>query len=139
MWDILRSEMYYNDTSCIAKSILKKMKNSRSFILTFRISKDERKQIADKSASCGLSISEYVRQCAIGHNPKLRLTEAEIEAYKSLADARADLVRIKNALQGKTQDQRKRYFNDANFMKYWISAVDKIIRQWYDIINKLSV
>ena len=114
------------------------MKNSRSFILTFRLTKDERKQIADKAASCGLSFSEYVRQCAIGNKPKLRMTEAEIEAYKSLAEARGELVRIKNALNGKSQEQRKRYFNDPNFMKFWISAVDQLIRKWYDILNKMS-
>ena len=114
------------------------MKNSRSFILTFRCSKYERMKITQKAESCGLSMSEYVRQCAIGHNPKLRMTEAEIEAYKSLAEARGELIRIKNALNGKSQEQRKRYFNDANFMKFWISAVDQLIRKWYDIINKMS-
>lgn len=138
MWDILRSEMYYNDTSCLAYSIFKKMKNSRSFILTFRCTVDDRKQIADKAASCGLSISEYVRQCAIGNKPKLRMTETEIVAFNSLAEARGELVRIKNALKGKTQEQRKRYFENQDFMRYWINAVDKLIRQWYDIINRLS-
>lgn len=106
--------------------------------LTFRLSKDERKQIADKAASCGLTISEYVRQCAVGHSPKLRMTEAEIEAFNSLTEARGELVRIKNALKGKTQEQRKRYFDNQDFMRFWINAVDKLIRQWYDILNRLS-
>lgn len=112
--------------------------NTLIWRMAFRCSKKERMQIANKAESCGLSMSEYVRQCAIGHNPKLRMTEAEIEAYKSLADARGELVRIKNALQGKSQEQRKRYFNDPNFMKFWISAVDQLIRKWYDILNKMS-
>jgi hypothetical protein len=114
------------------------MKNSRSFILTFRCTVDERKQIADKAASCGLSISEYVRQCAIGNKPKLRMTETEIVAFNSLAEARGELVRIKNALRGKSQEQRKRYFNDTSFMRYWIIAVDKLIRNWYDTLNRLA-
>jgi hypothetical protein len=95
-------------------------------------------KIVQKAESCGLSMSDYVRQCALHHNPKLRLTAEEVEAYKSLADARGELVRIKNALQGKTQEQRKRYFNDTNFMKYWISAVDQLIRKWYDVLNQMS-
>ncbi len=106
--------------------------------MAFRCSKNERMKIVQKAESCGLSMSDYVRQCALHHNPKLRLTAEEVEAYKSLADARGELVRIKNALQGKSQEQRKRYFNDANFMKFWISAVDQLIRKWYDIINKMS-
>ncbi len=106
--------------------------------MAYRCSPEERKQIKQKAESCGLSMSEYVRQCAIGHNPKLRMTDAEIEVYKTLADARADLVRIKNALNGKSQEQRKRYFENVNFMQLWIASVDKIIRQWYDILNQLS-
>ena len=107
--------------------------------MAYRCSPEERKQIKQKADSCGLTMSDYVRRCALGHKPKLRMTDTEIEAFKSLADARADLIKIKNALNGKTQEQRKRYFDNVNFMRYWISAVDKIIRQWYDIINKLSV
>ncbi len=114
------------------------MKSTLNCRLAFRCSKKERMQIANKAESCGLSMSDYVRQCALHHNPKLRLTAEEVEAYKSLADARGELVRIKNALQGKTQEQRKRYFNDTNFMKYWISAVDQLIRKWYDVLNQMS-
>ena len=106
--------------------------------LTFRMSTDERRRMLDKADSCGLSLSEYVRQCALVHSPKLRMTEAEIEAFNSLADARGELVRIKNALRGKSQEQRKRYFNDTSFMRYWIIAVDKLIRNWYDTLNRLA-
>ena len=114
------------------------MKSTLNCRLAFRCSSEERRQIAEKADSCGLSMSDYVRQCAIGHKPKLRLTEDEIAAFKSLAEARGELVRIKNALKGKTKERRKRYFNDDNFMRFWINAVDKLIRQWYDILNKLS-
>lgn len=106
--------------------------------MAFRCTEAERKQIAKKADSCGLSMSDYVRQCAIGHKPKLRMTEAEIEAYKSLSDARGELVRLKNALKGKTQEQRKRYFNNHDFMQWWIAAVDRLIRQWYDNLHRLS-
>ena len=112
--------------------------NSKSHIVTFRVSSEERKQIRHKAELCGISTSDYVRRCAIGHSPKLRMTEAEIEAFNSLTEARGELVRIKNALKGKTQEQRKRYFENQDFMLYWINAVDKLIRQWYDIINRLS-
>ena len=115
------------------------MKNQKlTSRLTFRLSSEEIKQIRHKAELCGISTSDYVRRCAIGHSPKLRMTEAEIEAFNSLAEARGELVRIKNALQGKSQEQRKRYFNDPNFMKFWISAVDQLIRKWYDILNRLS-
>ena len=112
--------------------------NSKSHIVTFRVSSEERKQIRHKAELCGISTSDYVRQCAVGHSPKLRMTEAEIEAFNSLTEARGELVRIKNALKGKTQEQRKRYFENQDFMLYWINAVDKLIRNWYDTLNRLA-
>ena len=115
------------------------MESTLNCILAFRCSSEERKQITDKAESCGLSMSNYIRRCAIGHNPKLRMTDAEIETFKSLAEARGELVRIKNALKGKNLKQRKRYFDNVNFMHYWITAVDKLIRQWDDILNKLTL
>ena len=89
------------------------------------------------ATACGLSISEYGRKCFVGLAPKLHLTEREIEAYKSLADARGDLVHVRNALKGRTQEQIKNYFNDDEFMRNWILAINNIITQWDAIIEQL--
>ena len=71
----------------------------------FRVN-DEEYAIGLKNAeACGLSVSEYSRRRFIGNEPKLHLTEREIEAYKSLSDARGDLVHIRSALKGKTQER----------------------------------
>ena len=40
-------------------------------------------------------------------------------------------------LRRQTQEQRKRYFENQDFMRLWIAAVDRLIRQWYDILNRL--
>ena len=84
-----------------------------------------------------MSISEYGRKCFVNQTPKLHLTEREIEAYKSLADARGDLVHVRNALKGRTQEQIKNYFNDDEFMRNWILAINNIITQWDSIIEQL--
>ena len=103
----------------------------------FRLN-DEEYAIGLKNATaCGLSISEYGRKCFVGLAPKLHLTEREIEAYKSLADARGDLVHVRNALKGRTQEQIKNYFNDDEFMRNWILAINNIITQWDTIIEQL--
>ena len=103
----------------------------------FRLN-DEEYAIGLKNASaCGLSISEYGRKCIVGQKPKQHLTEREIEAYKSLADARGDLVHVRNALKGRTQEQIKNYFNDDEFMRNWILAINNIITQWDSIIEQL--
>ena len=99
---------------------------------------DEEYAIGLKNATaCGMTISEYGRKCFVDQTPKLHLTEREIEAYKSLADARGDLVHVRNALKGRTQEQIKNYFNDDEFMRNWILAINNIITQWDTIIEQL--
>ena len=103
----------------------------------FRVN-DEEYAIGLKNATaCGLSISEYGRKCFVNQTPKLHLTEHEIEAYKSLADTRGDLVHVRNALKSRTQEQIKNYFNDDEFMRNWILAINNIITQWDTIIEQL--
>ena len=136
--NITQSAIFGKDNLDVRKLTFNMKSKSLTCRLAFRCSLEEKKRLASKAESCGLSMSDYVRQCAIGHSPKLRMTDAEIEAFKTLAEARGELVRIKNALKGKTQEQRKRYFDNVDFMRYWIVAVDRLIRQWYDIIDKLT-
>ena len=104
----------------------------------FRVN-DEEYAIGLKNAeACGLSVSEYGRKRFIGNEPKLHLTEREIEAYKSLSDARGDLVHIRSALKGKTQEQIMNYFNDPDFMREWILAINNIIVQWDTILEQMK-
>ena len=104
----------------------------------FRLN-DEEYAIGLKNATaCGLSISDYGRKCFVGLAPTLHLTEREIEAYKSLSDARGDLVHIRSALKGKTQEQIRNYFNDPDFMREWILAINNIIVQWDTILEQMK-
>ena len=104
----------------------------------FRVN-DEEYAIGLKNAeACGLSVSEYGRKCFIGQKLKLHLTEREIEAYKSLSDARGDLVHIRSALKGKTQQQIRNYFDNDEFMTAWVKAINNIIQQWDIIIEQLK-
>ena len=106
--------------------------------MAFRVTENEKERIAVKAQQCAMSQSDYIRRCVVGHKPKLHLTERETEAFISLANARGDIIHIKNALSGKSQEELLRYFRDANFMNYWILATDKLIRRWYEIEHQLS-
>lgn len=109
------------------------VKDLRSRYIRARVKESEYVKISQLSNQCGLSLSNYFRKCALGQHPKNRLTEKEVEALNSLADARGDVVKIANALNGRTQEERKRYFNNPRFMEQWIIAVNKIIQRWYEI------
>ena len=98
------------------KSIKDDGKANKVTRMGFRATEKERLLIFQKSSECGISQSEYIRERALNHRPKARLTEREIEAYISLANARADLVHIKNALSGKSQEELLRYFREPHYL-----------------------
>lgn len=126
-----------NNNHNMTKETVTKTDN-RTKHLDARVTPEEHEMASQKAASCGLSLSDYTRKCTLGHEPKLHLTEREIEAYCSLADARGDLVHIRSALKGKTQEQIKSYFRNERFMRAWIDAVTNIIIQWDNIIEKMK-
>lgn len=106
--------------------------------IDYRVTPEEYGLIVEKANACGITTGEFCRRCALGHTPKLHLTEREAEAYCSLADARGDIVHIRSALKGKSQEQIRRYFNDDRFMRSWIQAVTNIIIQWDNIIEQMK-
>ena len=74
--------------------------------LEARVTKEEYAQAAELAKTCGLSLSCYVRRTALGQHPRQRLSEREMEALCSLADARGDLIRIAAAVKSIQADKR---------------------------------
>ena len=56
----------------------------------------------------------------------------------SLAFARTDLIKITNVLQGKTEEEKLKYFKAEKFMLWWIKASAELIQHWYSIEENLS-
>ena len=104
----------------------------------FRATQQEQITIQAKAQACGKSISEYIRQCALGHKPKLRMTRSQAQAYISISEARGDLIHIKNALNAMSQEDRVRCFADPYFMRRWISSANKLIKRWREIERTLT-
>ena len=111
---------------------------TRSRRIEARVSDAELKRIVALAAQCGLTLSNYLRRCALGHRPKHRMSEREMEALCSLTDARAELIHIRNALNGRTQQERQRYFGNPRFMEQWIVAVNRLVEQWDNIITNIN-
>ena len=138
-WTLERSQ------ARIGNNIIKDMRKKngikvprRTKRLDSRATPEEYNTVKENAKKCGLTISDYMRKCALSHKPKLHLTEREIEAYCSLADARGDLIHIRSALKGKSQEQIKHYFNNERFMRSWIDAVTNIILQWDMIVEEMK-
>ena len=59
-------------------------------------------------------------------------TDTDQEMVEKKA-ARGELILIKNALHGTTQEQRKKYFRNEQFMRQWIEGVNSLIRRLVEI------
>ena len=104
----------------------------------FRATQHDQITIQAKAQACGKSVSSYIRQCALGHKPKLRMTRSQAQAYISISEARGDLIHIKNALNAMSQEDRVRCFADPYFMRRWISSANKLIKRWREIERTLT-
>lgn len=104
----------------------------------FRATQQEQITIQAKAQACGKSVSSYIRQCVLGHKPKLRMTRSQAQAYISISEARGDLIHIKNALNAMSQEDRVRCFADPYFMRRWISSANKLIKRWREIERTLT-
>jgi hypothetical protein len=112
------------------QKIERKGRNPR---ITVCYTPDENTKIVDMATACGLKKSQYVHDTSLGQEPKVMMSDKEAAALMSLKAARGELILIKNALHGTTQEQRKKYFRNEQFMKQWIEAVNSLIRRLVEI------
>ena len=106
--------------------------------MAFRATQQDRITIKAKAQACGKSVSSYIRLCALGHKPKLRMTRSQAQAYISISEARGDLIHIKNALNAMKPEDRLLCFGDAFRMRRWIAAANKLIKHWREIERTLT-
>ena len=112
------------------QKIKRKGRNPR---ITVCYTPDEYARIVEMAKACGLKKSQYIHDVSLNLEPKVMMTDKEADALMSSKAARAELVLIKNALHGTTQEQRKKYFRNEQFMKQWIEAVNSLIRRLVEI------
>ena len=97
-----------NNNHNMTKETVKKTDN-RTRHLDARVTPEEHEMASRKAVSCGLPLSGYPRKCTLRHEPKLHLTERELETYCSLADARGPRVNPQRT-QGQDTGADKKLF-----------------------------
>lgn len=107
--------------------------NGRNPRITVCYTPDENEKIVKLATACGLKKSQYIHDTSLGQEPKVMMSDKEADALMSLKAARGELVLIKNALHGTTQEQRKKYFRNEQFMRQWIEGVNSLIRRLVEI------
>ena len=104
----------------------------------FRCTDEVWSQLKELAKDCGISLNRYLTETGLKHHPRKRLTKDEVDALNSLAFARTDLIKITNVLQGKTEEEKLKYFKAEKFMSWWIKASAELIQHWYSIEENLS-
>ena len=111
---------------------------TRSRRIEARVTEAELREVVRLAQQCGLTLSGYLRRCALGQHPRQRLNDREIDALCSLTDARSELIHIRNVLKGRSQQERQRYYGNPRFMEQWIVAVNRLVEQWDNIVRNIS-
>ncbi|WP_270776982.1 plasmid mobilization protein [Segatella buccae] len=112
------------------QNIERKGRNPR---ITVCYAPNEITKIVNRAKACGLKKSQYIHDTSLGQEPRVMMSDKEAEALMSLKAARGELILIKNALHGTTQEQRKKYFRNEQFMRQWIDGVNSLIRRLVEI------
>ena len=110
----------------------------RTMRMDCRLTPAEYEAVKRKCSACGMTLSNYLRRCAIGHAPRQHLTEKECDILCALTDRRSELYHIRNILNGLSQDERQRLFHDMRFMRQWLRGVDDMMAQFDYIIEQLK-
>ena len=104
----------------------------------FRCTDEVWSKLKELAKDCGISLNRYLTETGLKHHPRKRLTKDEVNALNSLAFVRTDLIKITNVLQGKTEEEKLKYFKAEKFMSWWIKASAELIQHWYSIEENLS-
>ena len=114
------------------------IKKPATRVHAFRCTDEVWSQLKALAKECGISLNRYLTETGLKHHPRQRLTKEEVEALNSLAYARTDLIKIKNLLAKKTEEEKLKLFKSEKFMRWWEDAVAELIQHWYSIEENIS-
>lgn len=70
--------------------LFKEMEITREDLIRTRVTRDEKKLIEQKAADCGMSVSQFVRNLALGKPVRSRVVATIINDLRDLADLQKD-------------------------------------------------
>lgn len=85
--------------------------------IKFRCSSLEKEIIKKKASNSGLTISEYCRAIALNQKIGFKLTDEELEIYKTLIKYHNNFVQISNLLKKKDSGFAKKIMEVVNEIK----------------------
>lgn len=95
----------------------------RDIFVASKVNKSEYDRIKSLAEKCGMTVSRYIRETAIGYKPKHILTEKETELLENLAHVRGDIIKFFNAYSGLSAEERRTIFRCTDAMQKWIGIL----------------
>ena len=89
--------------------------------MEIRLSEKDKKKIERYAKKCGVPVSEYVRQCALGFSPRQALTDDFYDLYSRLCDV-CNLVEpriIKDFVGRRSSHEMGSFLSSATKAKEW--------------------
>ncbi|MGM9685691.1 MAG: plasmid mobilization protein [Bacteroidaceae bacterium] len=117
------------------KKIIKK---TPTRVHSFRCTDKDWKELKRLAKVCGISIGKYLVETGLKHHPRQRLTPEESKALNSLTEARTDLIKIRSILRKASPEEKPKYIRSNKFMKWWLEAVEALIKHWYSIEENIT-
>jgi len=101
-------------------------KDKRTEVVHFKVNARENLDIYTSAKKCGMTVSEFVRSCALGYQPIARMTTEEKDLITKLAQARSDIANFINAINGLTSEEKRKLFHNRQLMEKWYNEVRPI-------------
>lgn len=101
--------------------------NTRTKVLSLRLSRAEYAILDTKSKACGMKISTYVRRCVLDKTPRAAMTKEELDLYKDVKNVLVDCRQMSNYFHkaAEAADPRNKSFYDK---KTWTELQNVIVK-----------
>ncbi|TKD66792.1 ribbon-helix-helix protein, CopG family [Flavobacterium sp. ASW18X] len=94
-------------------------------LIKFRCSLMEKRILQEKAKKCDLSLSEFIRRCALEQVTVERLSDDEIELYKMLIKYHNNFKAIGNLMRGRNQGLTLMVYDTAKEIKLHLKKFSK--------------
>lgn len=88
--------------------MISQAKNNRSSRLGVRVTDEERRHLLEIARRCGMSVSEYLRRCALDKAPRLKRGVVRMDFIDAYGDFLMELQRMRDRAGDATQNARQR-------------------------------
>ncbi len=113
-------------------------KETRSTTITLRTTPKIKARLQRKAKACKMPLSSYIHSLVCGYEPKAAITPEQEKLLEHLIGARNDVKNISNALKYLPRADKLHLFGNEEYMRKWLTAVDKERVAFDEIIDSLT-